>query len=103
MGFRKVAVVGAGITKFVRRANETAKELSYGASKMALDSCNLTLDDIDCVVHGTAPDAFDGLHMKAEYLSDGSGGFRKPDMGKYLGGGGGGVAPPPRLVSGGGG
>ncbi|MEK7448152.1 MAG: thiolase domain-containing protein, partial [Planctomycetota bacterium] len=77
---RKVAVVGAGMTTFVRRALETPKELAFGATRMALDSCELTLDDIDCVVHGTAPDAFDGVHMKGEYLIDGSGGYRKPYM-----------------------
>ncbi|MBI2252954.1 MAG: thiolase domain-containing protein [Armatimonadetes bacterium] len=84
---RKVAVVGAGLTKFVRRSLETGKELSYEASKMALDSCGLTLKDIDCVVFGSAPDAFDGMHMKGEYMLDGSGGFRKPYMRSYVGGG----------------
>ena len=76
MGHRKVAIIGAGITKFVRRAQETGKELSWQAARMALDSCELTLDDVDCVTLGTAPDAFDGVHMKGEYLADGAGGFR---------------------------
>lgn len=93
MKLRKVAVVGAGITKFVRRAQETAKELSYHATKMALDSCNMPLEEIDCVVHGTAPDAFDGVHMKGEYLSEASGGWRKPFMRSYVGGGTGVFAP----------
>jgi acetyl-CoA C-acetyltransferase len=84
---RKVAIVGAGITKFVRRAQETGKELSWQASKMALDSCGLTLDDVDMVTLGTAPDAFDGVHMKGEYLADGAGAFRKPYMRHYVGGG----------------
>jgi acetyl-CoA C-acetyltransferase len=87
MGMRKVAIVGAGITKFVRRAQETGKELSWQASKMALDSCGLTLDDVDMVTLGTAPDAFDGVHMKGEYLADGAGGCRKPYMRHYVGGG----------------
>lgn len=93
MKLRKVAVVGAGITKFVRRAQETAKELSYHATKMALDSCNMPLEEIDTVVHGTAPDAFDGVHMKGEYLSEASGGWRKPFMRSYVGGGTGVFAP----------
>jgi acetyl-CoA C-acetyltransferase len=93
MTMRKVAVVGAGMTKFMRRAQETAKELAFEATKMALDSCEMTLDDIDCVVHGTAPDAFDGLHMKGEYLSDGSGAWRKPYTRCYVGGGTGVMAP----------
>ena len=48
---RRVAVVGAGMTRFVRRAQETGKELSFEASKMALESCELSLDQVDCVVH----------------------------------------------------
>jgi acetyl-CoA C-acetyltransferase len=84
---RKVAIIGAGITKFVRRAQETGKELSWQASKMALDSCGLTLDDVDMVTLGTAPDAFDGVHMKGEYLADGAGAHRKPYMRHYVGGG----------------
>jgi acetyl-CoA C-acetyltransferase len=51
MSLRRVAVVGAGITKFVRRAKDTAPELAYHATKMALDSCEMTLPQIDCVVH----------------------------------------------------
>ncbi len=93
MGMRKVAVVGAGMTKFVRRAQETGRELAYQAAKMALDSCELTLDDIDCVALGTAPDAFDGVHMKGEYLSDGAGAWGKPYMRSYVGGGTGVFAP----------
>jgi acetyl-CoA C-acetyltransferase len=93
MGMRKVAVVGAGMTKFVRRAQETGKELSFEASKMALETCDLVLDDVDCVVHGTAPDSFDGVHMKGEYLADGSGGWRKPYTRCYVGGGTGVFAP----------
>ena len=86
-------MVGAGITKFVRRAKDTPKELSWAAAKMALDSCGMTLDQIDCVIHGTAPDAFDGIHMKAEYLSEASGGYNKPYMRCYVGGGTGVLAP----------
>lgn len=81
------------MTRFVRRAKETSRELAFGASRMALDSCGLSLNDIDCVVHGTAPDAFDGFHMKGEYLSDGSGAFRKPYLRCYVGGGTGVFAP----------
>ena len=70
----RVAVVGAGMTKFVRRAQETAKELAWEAASQALASCEMTLDDIDAVVIGTAPEAFDGVHMNSEYLSDAAGG-----------------------------
>jgi acetyl-CoA C-acetyltransferase len=81
------------MTKFVRRAQETGKELSFEATKMALETCDLVLDDVDCVVHGTAPDSFDGVHMKGEYLADGSGAWRKPYTRCYVGGGTGVFAP----------
>jgi len=83
----RVAVVGAGMTRFVRRAQETGKELAWEASKAALDSCELSLADVDVVCCGTAPDAFDGVHMKGEYLSDGCGAVGKPFIRTYVGGG----------------
>jgi acetyl-CoA C-acetyltransferase len=81
------------MTKFVRRAQETGKELSWEAVRIALDSCEMTIDNIEAVCMGTAPDAFDGLHMKAEYLSDGAGAWLKPYMRSYVGGGTGIFAP----------
>ena len=93
MGYQKVAVVGAGITKFTRFAKETSGELAYEATKMALDSCEMSLDQIDCVSIGTAPDAFDGIHMNGEALCEGSGGWNKPTMRNYVGGGTGVMAP----------
>jgi len=83
----RVAIVGAGMTKFMRRAQETGKELAWEAAKMALDSCEMKLGDIDDVVLGTAPDAFDMIHMKSEYLTDGCGGWHKPYVRGYVGGG----------------
>ncbi len=93
MSSRRVAVVGAGMTIFRRNLKETGRELAYEASKMALDSCELTLDDVDGVALGTAPDAFDGVHMKGEYLSDAAGAWRKPFLRCYVGGGTGVFAP----------
>jgi len=84
---RRVAIVGAGMTKFMRRAQETGKELAWEAAKMALDSCEMKLGDIDDVVLGTAPDAFDMIHMKSEYLTDGCGGWHRPYVRGYVGGG----------------
>ena len=86
---RRVAVVGAGMTKFVRRAQETGKELAWEASREALASCELPLDRIDAVCLTSAPDAFDGVHMKGEYLSDGAGAFGRPFIRTYVGGGSG--------------
>ncbi|MEO0050823.1 MAG: thiolase domain-containing protein, partial [candidate division WOR-3 bacterium] len=84
---RRVAVVSVGMTKFVRRAQETGKELAFYAARQALENCGMTLDQIDGVVLGTAPDTFDGVHMKGEYLADGAGAFGKPYMRCYVGGG----------------
>jgi len=54
---------------------------------MALDSAGLTIDDVDAVVFGSAPDAFDGIHMKGENVLDGCGGVGKPYTRVYTGGG----------------
>lgn len=84
---RRVAVIGAGMTLFRRRMLETGRELSFEACRMALDSAGMDNNDIESVVLGTAPDAFDGIHMKGEYLMDGAGGTDKPYSRVYVGGG----------------
>ncbi len=83
----RVAVIGAGMTRFVRRAEESSGELAARAVEMALEDANLDIDDIECVIQGTAPDAFDGVHMKGEHLIAGSGGSGKPYMRHFVGGG----------------
>jgi acetyl-CoA C-acetyltransferase len=83
----RVAIVGAGLTTFMRRALETPRELAWEAARQALDQAGLTLKDIDCVVIGSAPDTFDGVHLKGEYLADGSGAINKPMTRVYVGGG----------------
>jgi len=89
----KVAVLGAGLTKFMRRSLETGRELCWEAASAALREADLSLADIDCVVMATAPDAFDGVHMKGEYLLDGAGAKGKPYVRVYVGGGSGVFAP----------
>jgi acetyl-CoA C-acetyltransferase len=84
---RRVAVVGAGMTLFRHRMLETGKEMAFEASRMALDQAGLDIKDVDSVVLGSAPDAFDGVHMKGEYLLDGAGGTRKPYTRVFVGGG----------------
>jgi acetyl-CoA C-acetyltransferase len=85
----RVAVVGAGMSRFVRRAQETGKELSWIAAREALASCELKLEDVDAVCLTSAPDAFDGVHRKGDYLADGAGAWAKPYMRTYVGGGSG--------------
>ncbi|MCH7824786.1 MAG: thiolase domain-containing protein [Acidobacteria bacterium] len=86
-GLRRVAAVSAGMTKFMRRALETPNELAYGATSAALESAEMTRKDIESVVIGTAPDAFDGIHMNGEYLTDGAAGLGLPTLRGYVGGG----------------
>lgn len=83
----RVAIVGAGMTQFMRRALETPKELSWLAAKAALEAAQLKLAQIDTVIIGSAPEAFDGVHMKGEYLADGCGAWGKPYLRCYVGGG----------------
>ncbi|MFQ5762481.1 MAG: thiolase domain-containing protein [Candidatus Bathyarchaeia archaeon] len=83
---RRVAIVGAGLTLFRRRLKETTEELCYHAAKAALDSAGLELKDVDCVVYGSAPDAFDGLHMKGENAVNGAGACLRPFVRNYVGG-----------------
>jgi acetyl-CoA C-acetyltransferase len=75
------------MTKFVRRAQETGKELSWIAASAALDNAGITLAQVDAVCNGTAPDAFDGVHRKGDYLADGCGAWGKPYIRTYVGGG----------------
>ena len=89
----KVACIGVGMTKFMRRAQESSGELTAQAVRMALDDAGMEMDEIDAVCLGTAPDAFDGIHMKGEHLIAGAGGTRKPYMRHYVGGGTGVMSP----------
>jgi acetyl-CoA C-acetyltransferase len=83
---RKVCVIGAGMTLFRRRMLETPKELAFEATRMALESAGIERKEVDSVVAGSAPDAFDGVHMKGEYLLDGSGGYARPYSRVFVGG-----------------
>ena len=84
---KEVAVIGAGMTLFRRHLKETGKELSFLATKMAMEDAGLEKDDIDMVVMGSAPDAFDGIHMKGENLIDGAAATDKPYVRVFNGGG----------------
>lgn len=90
---RQVAVIGAGMTRFNRRAKESSGELAAAAVEMALEDAGLTINDIDAVCLGTAPDAFDGIHMNGENLIAGAGARHKPYLRHYVGGGTGILSP----------
>jgi acetyl-CoA C-acetyltransferase len=74
------------MTLFRRRMLETPKELAFEATRMALESAGIERKEVDSVVAGSAPDAFDGVHMKGEYLLDGSGGYARPYSRVFVGG-----------------
>lgn len=90
---KDVAAIGAGMTIFRRRLKETGKELSFQAAEMALEEAGMTKDELDMVVMGSAPDAFDGIHLKGENLLDGAAGKDKPYVRVCNGGGTGVFAP----------
>ena len=81
------------MTSFVRRSQETGKELSAIAVRSALQSAGIGLADVDAVCLTSAPDAFDGVHRKGDYLADGAGAWGKPMIRSYVGGGSGVFAP----------
>lgn len=82
----KVAIIGAGITLFRRRLKETPQELTYEAVKMAIESAGIEAKDIEAAIIGSAPDGFDGIHMKGENLADGALSYLKPSKRVFVGG-----------------
>jgi acetyl-CoA C-acetyltransferase len=78
---RRVAIVGTGQTPYMRRRRDVSvPELVHEAAKRALDDAELTLKDIDAVVFGTAPEAFEGVNCPDKWAADGAGALNKPFM-----------------------
>ncbi len=84
---KRVAVIGAGMTDFRSINPHTTRELVYEATRRAFDSCGLTPADVDAVVGASAPDAFDGIHMKGWNPVDAMGACGKPYIREFVGGG----------------
>jgi acetyl-CoA C-acetyltransferase len=75
----RVAVIGVGQTKHqATRGDVSMSGLIREAVDRALDDAELTLNDIDAVVIGKAPDFFEGVCMPELYLSDAVGAAGKP-------------------------
>jgi acetyl-CoA C-acetyltransferase len=73
------AVIGVGQTHFRRRRNDvTMNGLLREAIDRALEDAELTMADIDAVVIGKAPDAFEGVVMPELFLADAIGAVGKP-------------------------
>src|SRR3978361_2340565 len=79
MSAEPCAIVGIGQTKHkTRREDVQQAGLLREAAERALDDANMTWKDIDTVVIGKAPDAFEGVMMPELYLADALGAVGKP-------------------------
>ncbi|MCW2773310.1 MAG: peptidase glycoprotease [Nocardioides sp.] len=79
MGKLPAAVVGIGQTHHrAKREDLSMAGLCREAMDRALADANLTLDDIDAIVVGKAPDLFEGVMMPELYLAEALGAVGKP-------------------------
>lgn len=81
MGYKKknrhVGIVGVGETKFSsHREDVNQAEMIHEAVRQALDDANLTMDDVDCVVHGNM-ELFEMIHQPDLWHTLGSGAYGK--------------------------
>jgi acetyl-CoA C-acetyltransferase len=75
----RAAVIGIGQTKHAAvRGDVSLPGLIREAVYRALDDAHLTMDDIDAVVIGKAPDFFEGIMMPEGYLAEAVGAVGKP-------------------------
>ena len=73
------AVLGTGQTKYVaKRQDVSMNGLVREAIDKALSDSGSTMDDIDAVVVGKAPDFFEGVMMPELFLADALGAVGKP-------------------------
>jgi acetyl-CoA C-acetyltransferase len=73
------AVVGVGQTKYAKaRADLSMFGLVREAASRALEDANMDWTDIDAVVIGKAPDAFEGVMQPEIFLADSLGAAGKP-------------------------
>lgn len=79
MSAERVAVVGVGQTKYAAvRGDVSMAGLLREAVYRALDDAQMTMDDIDAVVVGKAPDFFEGVMMPEGYLAEALGAVGRP-------------------------
>ncbi|MBB3045017.1 thiolase domain-containing protein [Nocardioides soli] len=79
MAKQPAAVVGVGQTHHrAKREDVSMAGLCREAIDRALLDANLTLDDIDAIVVGKAPDLFEGVMMPELFLADALGAAGKP-------------------------
>ncbi|KAA1417079.1 thiolase domain-containing protein [Nocardioides humilatus] len=79
MGKQPAAVIGIGQTHHrAQRKDVSMAGLCREAIDRALLDANLTLDDIDAIVVGKAPDLFEGVMMPELFLAEALGAAGKP-------------------------
>lgn len=84
---RRVAIVGTGQTKCKERRDDVSfPGLIYEAASRALDDAGVTINDIDAVVFGSAPELFEGVNHPEQWCSDAAGAFLRPSMRIHTGG-----------------
>ena len=90
MGYRKknrhVGIVGVGETKFSsHREDVNQPEMIHEAVRQALDDANITMNDVDCVVHGNM-ELFEMVHQPDLWHALGSGAYGKDSFRLTTGG-----------------
>jgi acetyl-CoA C-acetyltransferase len=79
MSHQPAAIIGVGQTKHAKaRADLSMIGLCREAADRALEDAGLTYRDIDAVVIGKAPDAFEGVMQPELFLADALGAAGKP-------------------------
>lgn len=90
---RKVAIVGAGSTKFKARwIDKTYYELAFDAAKMAMEDAGITRKNVDCAVYGIYNDFFQRQYQPDAFVHDYLGLGLKPMVRVNSGGATGGAA-----------
>ena len=79
MGKQPAAVIGIGQTHHrAKREDVSMAGLCREAIDRALEDAGMTLDDIDAIVVGKAPDLFEGVMMPELFLAESLGAVGKP-------------------------
>jgi acetyl-CoA C-acetyltransferase len=79
MGKQPAAVIGVGQTHHrAKREDVSMAGLCREAMDRALEDAGMTLDEIDAIVVGKAPDLFEGVMMPELYLAEALGAAGKP-------------------------
>lgn len=60
--------------------------LIYEAATRALEDAGITIDDVDAVIFGSAPELFEGVNHPEQWCADASGAFLKPQIRVHTGG-----------------